>query len=166
VGKLPTMAFVTAKRGGRFEIRETRRTAHGPRSTTLVSFRALTDEVLEQASERAASPIDVERIRAGARKVGAPIELGRPDQLARLLLAAMAQDAAPSPGLRRALLDALVEVGTSSSGDLAGLAQWIGVPDAERALALADLLGLADAIPMAARQGTLAFPRLASRADG
>jgi hypothetical protein len=160
------MAFVTAKRGGRFEIRETRRTAHGPRSTTLVSFRALTDEVLEQAQARAASPFDVDRIRAGARRVGAPIELGRSDQLARLLLAGMAREAMPSPGLRRALLDALAEAGPPSSGDLAGLAQWIGVPDEDRASALADLLGLADAIPTATRRGALSFPRLDSRADG
>jgi hypothetical protein len=161
------MAFVTARRGGRFEIRETRRTAHGPRSTTLVSFRALNDEVLEQARERAVGAVDLEQIRAGARRVGAPIELGRPDQLARLLLGAMANGALPSPGLRRALADALADVGTPSDGDLAGLAHWIGVSDEERARALEDLLGLADAIPTTTpRRAELTFPRLASAAHG
>ncbi len=160
------MAFVTAKRGGRFEIRETRRTAHGPRATTLVSFRALNDEVLEQARARAVGGVDLEQIRAGARRVGAPIELGRPDQLVRHLLGAMANGALPAPGLRRALADALADAGPRSDGDLAGLAQWVGVPDEERARALEDLLGLADAIPTARTRGPLAFPRLSSGDGG
>jgi hypothetical protein len=164
------MAFVTAKAGGRFEIRETRRTAHGPRATTLVSFRALTDDVLERARQKAESPVDVARLRAGARKVGAPIELGRSDQLARQLLGAMASGAVPSPGLQRALADALstslVDAGTVAGGDLAGLAQWIGASDQARADALTDLLGLADAIPTSRRAAELRFPRLASAAVG
>jgi hypothetical protein len=160
------MAFVTARRGGRFEIRETRRTAHGPRATTLVSFRSLNDDVLAQARQRATGSVNLEQIRAGARRVGAPVELGEPDQLARRLLRALAGGGAPAPGLRRALVDALTALGTEADGDLAGLAQWIGVPDVERGRALEDLLGLADALPAPRVARQLDFPRLASTRHG
>jgi hypothetical protein len=168
VGKVPTMAFVTAKARGRFEIRETRRTSHGPRATTLVSFRALTDDVLEQVRQRATGPVNVDHLCAGARRVGAPIELGRVDQLARQLLGAMASGSTPSPGLGQALVDVLTESGIASDagGELAGLAQWIGVADEARADALVELLQLADAIPTRRVRRQLEYPRLVSSGDG
>lgn len=166
MGKLPTMAFVTKKPHGRFEIRETRRTAHGPRATTLVSFRALDDQVLEQVHERANGPVDITRLVAGARRAGAPIELGRGDQLARRLLAAMAAGDVPSPGLARTLADALAEAGASASGEMTGLAQWVGASEEERGQALADLLGLADALPAPPRRQSLDFPRLTAVSSG
>jgi hypothetical protein len=161
------MAFVTAKPGGRYEIRETRRTPHGPRATTLVTFRTLGEEEIEQARERATGPVDEARLRAGARRVGALVVPGHADRLARSLLAALAAGSLPSPGLCRALADALEARGVRPGGELAGLADWIDAPDQARAETLGDLLELADAIPRATRRAeALAFPRLSSGVAG
>ena len=46
------MAFVVPTSKGSYEIRESSNTAKGPRSRTLVSFRELTDEVIEKAQEK------------------------------------------------------------------------------------------------------------------
>jgi len=161
------MAFVTVKPGGRYEIRETRRTPDGPRATTLVTFHALGDEEIEQARQRAVGPIDEARLRAGARRVGAPVVPARADRLARSLLAALAEGSVPSPGLCRALADALAARGVRPDGELAGLAEWVDASLESRAGALGDLLELADAIP--ARRpaaAALTFPRLSSVPDG
>ncbi len=160
------MAFVTAKPGGRYEIRETRRTPDGPRATTLVTFRTLGDKEIERARQRAAGPVDGARLRAGARRVGAPVVPGAADQLARQLLGVLAAGSAPSPGLSQALADALQARGVRATGELAGVAQWVAASDQARAEALGDLLGLADAIPVRRPAGALAFPRLSSGDDG
>jgi hypothetical protein len=162
---MPTVAFVTAKSGGRFEVRETRRTPSGPRATTLATFRVFNDEVLAQTRSRAQRPLDAERLRASARRVGAPLEEARPDRLARALLGDMAGGRPPSPGLRRALADALEQGDMAADGSLGDLAMWIGVPDEARAEALENLLGLADAIPTR-RRHELTFPRLSSNSHG
>jgi hypothetical protein len=66
------------------------------------------------------------------------------------------------------LIDALAETGSASEGggELAGLAQWIGVPDEVRAGALVELLQLADAIPTRRAPRELDYPRLFSAVDG
>jgi hypothetical protein len=66
------MAYVVARKGGRFEIREALHTASGPRSRTLAGFRVLTDQTLESAARRAQRPFDRNAVirsglRAGAR---------------------------------------------------------------------------------------------------
>jgi hypothetical protein len=156
------MAFVTAKSGGRFEIRESRRTANGPRSVTLATFRVLDQDVLSQAESRALSSFNHNQVRAAARSLGAPVQPNRADHLARALLAEMASGAEPAPGLQRVLRGAIGAGGATEADDLGDLAQWIGVPDDVRARALEDLLGLADAIPSRRRADTLSFPRLVS----
>jgi hypothetical protein len=161
---MPTMAFVTAKSNGRFEVRESRQTPAGPRSTTLATFRVFSGDVVDQVTSRALRPVDVDRLRDGARKLGAPLEDERPDHLARQLLGEIARGHSPAPGLRRVLADVLDRSAMPGEGRLGDLAQWIEVSDDARAAALVNLLGLADAIPVRKRQEELAFPRLSSSA--
>lgn len=66
------MAFVVARPGGRFEIRESLHTADGPRARSLAGFDVLTDEVLAKAARRARRPFDVGAVLASARRSGAP----------------------------------------------------------------------------------------------
>jgi hypothetical protein len=73
------MAFVVARRGRRFEIRESIHTPGGPRARTLANFAVLNEEVLARAKGRARRPFDVEAVRASALKAGAaatPTEAG------------------------------------------------------------------------------------------
>src|SRR4029453_939420 len=72
-GILPTMAFIVPRKNGAWEIRETRSTSDGPRSTTLASFRELTDEVIERARSRASKPLDATGLRRLALRAGAPV---------------------------------------------------------------------------------------------
>jgi hypothetical protein len=156
------MAFVIAKAGGRFEIRESEHTPAGPRSRTLVTFRTLNDDVLERARARARGTFDEHKVRLGARKLGAAVDDQRVDQLARDLLGQFAYGHLPSPGLRRLLVDALSEPGLPAADNLGELSLWVGASDEERARALEDLLALADAIPTKRRAPTLSFPRFSS----
>src|SRR5580698_3080908 len=149
---MPTMAFVTAKSGGRYEIRESQLTPAGPRSRTLVSFRTLNNDVLNRARARAQGSFDESKIRSGARRLGVPMEDSWATELARDLLLEMSQGRLPAPGLRRALYDALGNSGLPEAGGLGDLSLWVGASDEDRAAALADLLGLADAIPASARR--------------
>jgi hypothetical protein len=156
------MAFVTAKPGGRYEIRETEHTPSGPRSRTLATFRILNDEVLDRARSRARGAFDEHKVRSGARKLGAAMEDERVDQLARELLNDVSHGRLPSPGLRRLLVDSLVDSGLPEVDNLGDLSLWVGATDEERARALEDLLTLADAIPNNRRSSLLSFPRLSS----
>lgn len=93
------------------------------------------------------------------------MEDSRASQLARDLLGEMSKGHLPGPGLRRALYDALEESGLPTADDLGDLSLWVAASDEERAAALVDLLGLADAIPARARRArpeTLSYPRLQS----
>ncbi len=69
------MAYVVARRNGRFEIRESLHTAKGPRSHTLAGFSALTDDVLAAARRRAQRPFDSEAVLRSARKAGARVQV-------------------------------------------------------------------------------------------
>ena len=69
------MAYVVARRNGRFEIRESLHTAKGPRSHTLAGFSALTDDVLAAARRRAQRPFDSEAVLRSARKAGARMQV-------------------------------------------------------------------------------------------
>jgi hypothetical protein len=66
------MAYVVARRKGRFEIRESLHTPDGPRARSLAGFDVLTDEVVAKAARRAQRPFDVEAVLASARRAGAP----------------------------------------------------------------------------------------------
>lgn len=69
------MAYVVARNGGRFEIRESFHTARGPRSRTLAGFRVLTSDLLESASRRAQRPFDADAVIRSARKAGARTQI-------------------------------------------------------------------------------------------
>jgi hypothetical protein len=69
------MAFVVARRGGRFEIRESLHTANGPRSRTLAGFDVLSDDVLAAAARRAQRPFDAEAVIRSGRRAGARVRV-------------------------------------------------------------------------------------------
>lgn len=71
------MAYVVARRNGRFEIRESQHTAKGPRARTLAGFRVLTDAILARAEGKALRLFDAESVVASAEKAKAPIELSK-----------------------------------------------------------------------------------------
>lgn len=157
------MAFVVPNRRGKFEIRESRSTADGPRSRTLATFGELTDEVLERAQERASAPLDPEALRAGARRAGASVAPASVDRAARDLIAELGRGAEIAPGLRAVLVDLLAEHETPRSASDAphSIAEWAAATPEERGRALENLLLLADALPHGRRVGQdLAFPPL------
>ncbi len=67
------MAYVVARRNGRFEVRESLHTPKGPRAHTLASFAVLTDEILATAAARAERPFNVHAVLASGRRAGAPV---------------------------------------------------------------------------------------------
>jgi hypothetical protein len=66
------MAYVVARPGGRFEIRESLHTPDGPRARSLAGFDVLSEAVLAKAAGRAQRPFDVGAVLASARRAGAP----------------------------------------------------------------------------------------------
>jgi hypothetical protein len=69
------MAYVVPRKGGRFEIRESRHTASGPRSRTLTGFRVLTEQALDAAGKRAQRPFDREAVILSGRRAGARVQV-------------------------------------------------------------------------------------------
>ncbi|MGA9284758.1 MAG: hypothetical protein WBV85_04885 [Solirubrobacteraceae bacterium] len=69
------MAYVVARRSGRFEIRESLHTAKGPRSRTLVGFSVLSDDVLAAARTRAQRPFDSDAVLRSGRRAGARVQV-------------------------------------------------------------------------------------------
>jgi hypothetical protein len=69
------MAYVVARKGGRFEIRESLHTANGPRSRTLAGFSVLTDDIIEAAARRAQRAFDVEAVIRSGRRAGARVRV-------------------------------------------------------------------------------------------
>lgn len=158
------MAFVTAAKNGRYEIRESRSTPDGPRSRTLASFKELDERAVEKAIARAESPLDPTQIRRAALRAGAPVAPSPVDRAARQLLARLAKGEQPSPMVRRLLLDALQADAGPVSDAARAAGEWIDADAGERGEALADLLRLTDALPVRRRPERIGFPRLASRA--
>jgi len=158
------MAYVTATRGDRWEIRESRSTRKGPRSRTLATFAELDDDVCRIASSRASTPLSEGELKRAALRAGAPVAPEPADRAARDLLAEIALGRVPRRALRR-LLDDAIGNGTGKPSDAErAAAAWIAAPTAARAEALQDLLLLADQLPAPRqRRGQLDFPRLDSR---
>jgi hypothetical protein len=163
------MAFIVPSRKGSYEIRESSNTDKGPRSRTLVSFRELTDEVIEKARERAVKPPSPEELRRAARRAGAPVAREPVEQAARELIAELARGARLDPTLRQILLEMLQrgyreDARASPAGEAArAVALWMAATPDERGRALFDLLLLADALPSEGRRDKpLRFPRLDS----
>jgi hypothetical protein len=72
------MAYIVARKGGRFEIRESLYTPGGPRSRTLAGFRVLTDQILDAAAQRAQRPFDQTAVIRSGRRAGARIQVASP----------------------------------------------------------------------------------------
>lgn len=164
------MAFIVRGRKGSYEVRESRNTPKGPRSRTLVSFRELTDEVIEKARENAANPPSPEELRRSARRAGAPVARAPIEQAARELITELARGRRLDPTLHRILSELLQrgyrEAGEPSPANEAArsVALWMAATPDERGRALVDLLLLADALPSSRRKGKpLRFPRLDSK---
>jgi hypothetical protein len=167
------MAFIVPGREGSYEIRESSSTDKGPRSRTLVSFRELTDEVIERAREKAVKPPSSEELRRAARRAGAPVARESVEQAARELIAELARGARLDPTLRQILLEMLKkgyreDASASPAGEAArAMALWMVATPDERGRALFDLLLLADALPSGGRRDEpLRFPRLDSTGGG
>lgn len=158
------MAFVTATKNGRYEIRESRSTPEGPRSRTLASFKELDEKAIEKAIARAESPLDEAQIRRAALRAGAPVAPSPVDRAARELLGRLAKGEQPSPMVKRLLLDALQADAGPVSDAARAASEWIDTDAGERGEALADLLRLTDALPVRRRPKAIGFPRLSSRA--
>jgi hypothetical protein len=156
------MAFIVPRKNGAWEIRETHSTPKGPRSTTLATFRELDDEVIKQATQRAAKPLAPEELRQAALRAGAPVAKPAVDEAASRLLAELSFGRKPRRGLRRLLADAFdqEEVGLSDAAKAA--AEWVAATPVERGETLKDLLLLADAIPHRRRPQQIGFPRFGS----
>jgi hypothetical protein len=156
------MAFLVARRGGRFEIRESLATPAGPRARTLASFRVLTADVLADAAARARRPFDPTKIRARARQLRAPERADGASVTARRLVAELRRGERPPPALINELRRVLPRVDHEIPDTLEGALAWVGVDDATRGRALRDVLDLASRVPQRRRPSKITFPRIAS----
>src|SRR5262245_18023488 len=134
------MAYVTARRNGAFEIRESRVTPEGPRSRTLATFRELDAATIEKAIARAEKPPSSEELVQAALRAGASVAARPVDEASRDLLRLLGRGDQPGPKLRRLLLGALAAEPNPAL-------EWLGATPAERGDALRDLLLLTDAVP-------------------
>lgn len=158
------MTFVVPTRRGRFEVRESKGTPKGPRSRTLVSFRELTDELIEKAQAKAEKPIGADELRSAARRAGAPVAGPPIDNAARELISELGKGRKLDPTLRHLLTNLLSrekpkDTGQPLSDSGLSVAAWVGATPEQRGHALVDLLLLADAIPSGGRKkAPLRFP--------
>lgn len=67
------MAYVVARRNGRFEVRESLHTSKGPRARSLAGFKVLTEKVLAVAAQRATRTFDRRAVIASGRRAGASV---------------------------------------------------------------------------------------------
>jgi hypothetical protein len=157
------MAYVVARPGGRYEIRQSTLTAKGPRSTALATFRLLTDDVLRHAEERAGRALPRPDLVRSARRAGAPVASPEPDDRVGALLGALARGARPTPIRARLAASALLPGAIEPPEDhLRAAGAWAGADAATRGAALESVLSLVDAVPPRRRRGALRFPKLTS----
>ncbi len=161
------MAYVVARRGGSWEVRESRSTPAGPRSRTLATFRTLTPEIVEHARARSATTLDPRQLRHAALRAGAPVAHAEADRAGGELLSALAAGNEPRAVLRELLLDALEPGRRRMSDSARAAARWATATPARRGETLRDLLLLADRLPPTRRgsAGRVApgqFPRVCS----
>jgi hypothetical protein len=136
------MAYVVARRNGRFEIRESLHTPKGPRARTLAGFDVLTDDVLAAASRKAQRRFDAQAVIRSGRRAGAQVR-------ARGFTADATHDRFMTSSRRMA--SSLGHVRSNGERDSAGAA-------------LLELLGFADAVTASQPPRPfkpLAFPPLA-----
>jgi len=162
-GILTTMAFVVARRDGRFEIRESTATPRGPRARTLATFRAITPEVLDLAESRAVGRFDRQRIEARALELGAANDDAAATRAGWDLVARLASGDGIPPTLRSALASQLGADAARLADSIPPVLEWLGVGLHERGDALRDLLRMTDRLPARSHRPGRAFPRIASR---
>ncbi|HRC06764.1 MAG TPA: hypothetical protein PLV41_01015 [Miltoncostaeales bacterium] len=156
------MAFVVCRADGRFEIRESVHTAHGPRARTLATFRTLDDGVLDHAEGRALRPFDREVVIARAAARGA--EYVAPDALALAgrLMRAIAVGGQVPPVIAQALRHQLGPDASPLPDSIPPLFDWMGRSSSDRGDALRDLLRMTDRLPPPRRRRQRRFPRIQS----
>ena len=138
------MAYVVARRNGRFEVRESLHTPKGPRAHTLAGFDVLTDEVLARAAARAQRPFDVHAVLASGQRAEAPVTatIG-PEGSAGVGKAAGARRATGAGPATGNSANRFVE---SSRRMALTLRQAPAAKGTDPGTALIDLLGFADAV--------------------
>ncbi len=163
------MAFLTARKDGRNEIRETLQTAAGSRARTLAIFRgSLAPEILDRAAERALLPFDPDALRERARQLGVTVIEGHGDAEARSLLKRLRSGGAIDPILAGLLQTELVQLEHSEVPvELREASDWLEVPPAARGRALRGLLRVSDRIvrsrPAIKSRPPANFPRFRSK---
>ena len=160
------MTYIVARPGERWEARESRSTAAGPRSRTLATFKTLTPDVLERVRTRSSTTFDPLELRKAALRAGAPVAGDDADRVAGELLAKLATGNKPRPALRALLLDALDDGPKPAPPSHAAkaAARWAAATPVERGETLRDLLLLADHLPPRRTQPRAPrFPRVRSR---
>lgn len=155
--------YVVPRKPGRWELRESRATAGGPRSRTLATFHVLTSDVVARALERSDRPDTPDAVRLAALRVGAPVQRQAADEAAAGLIRELAEGRAPSRAIRRLLAGSFPDAGAPSEAERA-VGPWIAASPAERGEALRDLLLLADRLPARSRGG-LRFPPFPPRSS-
>jgi hypothetical protein len=156
------MAFVVARRDGRFEIRESVSTPAGPRARTLAGFRVLSDDVLAEAEARATRPFDRTTVRARAHALHVPQATHAAAATARSLLAQLRSGETLPPALVSELRRVLPARTGAIPDSLDDALEWAGVDDDARGRAARDLLRLSSRFPQRASAGETEFPRIAS----
>ncbi|MFI5004830.1 MAG: hypothetical protein ACHQE6_07445 [Solirubrobacterales bacterium] len=138
------MAYVVARRNGRFEVRESLYTRKGPRAHTLAGFDVLTDEILRKAAAKAERPFDAHAVLASGRRAGAPVTatIGAKGS-AEASEAAGAQSRAGAGSERGGSASRFVE---SSRRMALALRRTAAAGRIDPGTALIDLLGFADAV--------------------
>jgi hypothetical protein len=158
------MAFVVARKGGRFEIRESVATSRGPRARTLVSFRTLDDDVIARARARARGRLDVEKIRARALTLAIPERADAAAVTACRLIGELRRGEAVPPRLAAELRSLLAQPTGEMPDSLDDVIEWVGVDDGQRGRAARELHAFASAFPPTPRaEKPLEFPRIRTR---
>jgi hypothetical protein len=142
------MAYLVVRKGGRVEVREAHKTAKGPRSRMLASFRGpLTSRDLDRAEAAATRPIDRERLLARAKELGIPTERSSAGAAARSLLSRLRKADRLDPVIVTLLREQLAaHPAVTAPDELADVVEWLGASDHERGHALRDVLRLYDTI--------------------
>ena len=156
------MAFLVARKDGRFEIRESVATPAGPRARTLASFRELDDDVLDRAATNARRGLDRAAIQERAAQLAVPRTTDRASRAARSLIAELRWGRRPAPALIRLLRDELPADPRPTPDTIEQAVEWIGKTDRQRGEAIADLLNFGDALPRREREPRSRFPRIRS----
>lgn len=146
---MPTMAFATETRPGRWELRESVKTPAGPRARTLASFAELDAEHIHLIVERSKTGVSAGDAVQAARRAGAPVALAPADAAAIALLRTIGDGRQISPGLKRLLVDALGD-GPMRPATQEAL-EYIGLSAKQRGAQLVDLLLLTNAIAPSGR---------------